>query len=837
MMYVAVRMARYRISALLAVACAVLGGAALFTGTGVLAESGLRSHLPAGRLAGVDLVITADQTVRPSQDLPLALPERGPVPAELVQRLAQVPGVTEVVPDLSFPAGLIDARGQVVAAGDPRTAGHGWSSTRLAREPQIGGTAPKTATELALGRATATAAGVEIGDEVRVVAAGQPASYRVTAVVGGVGGVFFADGTAAELAGRDAGVRAHTVDLIGLRAAAGSESAVRKAIQGSGLVVSSGAARGDSAAPDVVAARALLILLAGSLAGIVLLIVGFVVAGALGVSISGQRRELALIRAVGATPRQIRRLAAGQATVVSAVALGPGVALGYLLAGQFRRLLVGIGLLPTDLPLSFSPLPALAAILLIIAVVQVSARGAAWRTSRLPATEAVAESRSEPRSPSRLRTQAGLLLIAVTLALSVAPLLSRTQLGAASTSIAGIVAAIGLALVGPALVRTVSGALARRLPARSSAPMWLAVSNTHGYALRVAGAVSTLAMAVVFVLTYTLAQTTVIAASAADRHAGTLAQYKITAPGLGGVPGGILATVRATKGVSAAVPESSTTVVWSYRQLGDEELESSTALILPPTGGSVLDLGVRKGSLRGLTGRTVAVGSDVARTRNAGLGRSISLILGDGTRTSARVVAVYDRGLGFGPVVLSHDLAAGHTSAGLDQSILVRTDQPATLSALVGAQPGLEIAPATGTRAGGLKSAPPETWINLATILVLLGYLLLGIANKLVAGTAQRANEFAALRLIGTTPAQIRAMVRRESGLIVAGALAAGLLLSAVPLVLLGAGFLHRPWAAGPVWLLPVTVLTVAGIAYLSIDLPTRKALRTGPAEALASSR
>lgn len=62
MLHLALRMAAHRITALLAVACAVLGGAALLTTTGVLAESGLRSQLPPGRLGGADVVVAADRS-------------------------------------------------------------------------------------------------------------------------------------------------------------------------------------------------------------------------------------------------------------------------------------------------------------------------------------------------------------------------------------------------------------------------------------------------------------------------------------------------------------------------------------------------------------------------------------------------------------------------------------------------------------------------------------------------------------------------------------------------------------------------------------------------------
>ncbi|WP_326729101.1 ABC transporter permease [Streptomyces phaeochromogenes] len=855
MLHLAVRMAGHRITALLAVACAVLGGAALITGTGVMAESGFRSQLPAGRLAGVEVVVSTEQSFDSGPDLPIALPERGTVPAKLVDELAQLPGVTAAVGDIGFPAALVDADGQVVPAQDPRTAGHGWSSTKLFVDAKVDGSAPAGTGEVALDSATAGAAGVQVGDSVKVVAAGRAAAaYRVTALVDAPdAGILFADPTAVRLSGRADGERAGTVDLIALRTEPGTEasvaSAAREKIKDTGkktagstpadVIVSTGSERGDIASPGAGAARSLLILLASSLGGIIMLIIGFVMASALAVSIGGQRRDLALMRAVGATPKQIRRLAAGQASIIAAVAVVPGVGLGYLLAGQFRRMLVDRGVIPEALPLTFSPLPALATVLLLGLAVQVSARSAAWRTSRMPATEAVAESRSEPRTPSKMRARFGLLLIVAATTLSVVPLLSRTVLGATATSMAGIIGAIGLALAGPALVRGIGEAAGRRLRPGVSAPTWLAVSNIRGYALRLSGVVSALAMAVVFVLTYTLAQTTVMSATAQDTRTGTLAQQRLTAPGLGGLPAGTLAAVTKTSGVEAAAPVSDTTVIREYEQFGDPVVESGSAMILTPAASGVLDLDVRDGSLAKLTGDTVAVSTEVARSPGSGLGDRITLVLGDGTRVSPKVVAVYDRALGFGPLALSHDLAEGHTTAGLDQSVLVRTDgsdaAQQALTALAASRPGLALAPTETGSGGSLSDAPPEVWINLALIVVLLGYLLLSIANKLVATTAQRQGEIATLRLNGTTPRQILAMMRREAAVIGAAALTTGLLLSAIPLALLGIGFLDRPWPAGPVWLLPAVALTVICTAFITVELPTRQALRTAPAHALSA--
>lgn len=845
MRHLALRTARTRLAALVAVFVAVLGGAALVTADGVLAESGLRSHAAAGRLAGADVVVTADQSLHPAEDLAVALPERRAVPADLVPSLAALPGAAAAVGDVAFPAALVGADGRVVPPGDDALAGHGWSSTRLLAGAHVQGRAPSGADEVAVDAATARAARVRPGDTVRVVAAGEPATYRLTAVVtaddgAGTAGVLFADATATHLAGRDAGQdagpRAGTVDLVGLVADPGRADAladaVRTRLAGSGLVVATGAARGDAASAGAAAARGDLVLLSSSLSGTLLLVVGLVVVGAMGVVVAAQQQDLALLRAVGATPRQVRRLAAGQATAAAVPALVAGAGLGYPLAAAFRSLLVVTGLLPAALPLSWSPLPALAAASLLLAVVQVSARAAARRTSRAPATAAVTEALTGPRTPSRTRTAVGLLLVAASVPAAVPALLSRGLDGAAAVPLSGLVGAIGLAVAAPALIGWAGSALAAVLPSGAPAPAWLAAANLRGSAARGAGAVAALAVVVVFVLTDVLSQTTVMTAASREVRAGTLATTSITAPALGGVAPGVLAAAAAVPGVRAAAPATPTTVVWPTRVLGDTSVEPSSALVTTPAARGVLDLGVRSGDLADLTGATAALDSDVARSHRAGVGDRVPLVLGDGTRVRARVVAVYDRSLGFGSFVLSADLAAGHTTSPLAASVLVRTDGTAAarrgLDALVTSRPGLALAP-SDAGAGGLGAVPPEAWVNVAACAVILGYVLLGVTNTLVAVTARRRRELAALRLAGATPRQVASMARREALLLSALAVGSGALLSALPLALLGIGFLGRPWPAGPVWLLPVTAAVTTALALAATAVPVRRQLRSAP--------
>ncbi|GAA2358826.1 FtsX-like permease family protein [Nonomuraea africana] len=786
---------------------AVFGGMALVTGTGVIVESGLRSEVRSPRLSEADVVVSARQRIPRKEDLSVALPERATLPVSLVDRLAGLPGVESAVGDLSFPAAILPGAGDRTGRADPAGAGHGWGSLAFTGGRAVGGVPPRRDGEVAV-------AGARVGQEVRVVAGGRPGRYRVTAVIDAPG-LYFADSTAARLAGRSG-----RVDLVALRAEPGvtAQAAADAAgrLLGDRYEISTGGARGDAERPGTAAARGLLIALPASIGGISLITVGFVIGGGLSLSINRQRRDLALLRAAGATPRQVRRLVAVQGGVAALAALAPGAALGYYLAARLGELLADTGMLPTDLPLTYGPLPAVAAAVLLLGVVRVAAWTASLRASRMPPVSAVAESKAEPREPSRARTGGGLLLMLGALVLSSAPLVVRTEMAAIGPATAALLAIIGLALAGPRLVQVVTGALARRLPQGLSAPLWLAITNSHGYALRTAGAVAALGMVVTLGLSVVLTQTTISRAKADEARAGLAGVASVSAPGLGGIPHGLLDDVRARPGVTAAATASTTTVLTRSLAIGDDpELHSRTAMVLGPDAHGVVDLGVVDGSLAELRGDTVALDARLGE-----VGERLDLLMGDGTPVRARVVATYSRALGFGQIVVSRDLAAGHTTTGLDSEILVR---PATadLAALVEAWPGAEVSKRAATAVAGEASA--QGLVNIAVLAVLIAYVLVSVANRLVATTTGRGEELLALRRLGATPEQVRRMLRWESLVIALLAAVSGLVLAGVPLALLSIGFLGRPWPAGPLWLVPASVLVVAMVVWPAVNLPVRR--------------
>ncbi|MDA1361957.1 ABC transporter permease [Glycomyces luteolus] len=812
-------MARNRIASLIAVAFAVFGGAAMVTAAAVLGETGVSSHLVPDRLADAEILVTAPQRHRVVEDPDIPFPERQTLPAELVADIAAVPGVAGAAADLTFTARLDDigAVEDGAARGDA-IEGHSWDTAAL-----FGTSTPAPGTgEVVFDAETAAEAGLAAGDLVALTTAHGTAEYTVSAVADTAGQGFYTDAaTARALAGHgDGEADLIVVDVAADAAVEAVAADLRAALSGTGFEVVTGDARGDAETLAGGTARSELIELATALAATIVLLVGFITAGAIGVSVAGQRRDLALLRAVGATPRQVRRLVATQASIVAAIGLVPGVAVGYLLAERFTAFLAGSGTMPEGLPVALTPISGLIAAALLILTVQIAARAAALRTSRLPATAAVAESRIEPREPGRIRTGIGLLVLAMAIAQSLMPLVIPGEAAFASAATATLTAVIGLALAGPALVRTVLRLMARKSGTRVDAPGWLAAGNGRAYARRTAGAVAVLALAVGLTVTQVSAQSTFSQTAAAEIADGAKADATVT----GAISTADLAALNRESGVEAAVGVIETTVLRTYDMAGDEEVDPIPALAFSPGIDQVADLDLEDGDLAALTGDTVALDAGTARLWGAEVGDRIGLVLADGTRVDAEVAATYGRGFGFGTVILAADLVTGHAGPRFYDAALATGDE-AAVADWAADVPGLAVE--TGATVPSIATGmTPDQWLNVMVTLVLCGYVMLGAANGLVAATARRRGEFASLRAAGATQRQVRAMMRRETLFLCALAIGAGLAVSVLPMTLLSLVFLGEPWPQGPLWVIPAVVALTALVASAAIAIPTRKALK-----------
>jgi putative ABC transport system permease protein len=547
---------------------------------------------------------------------------------------------------------------------------------------------------------------------------------------------------------------------------------------------------------------------------------------------------MALLRAIGTTPGQLYRMITAESAVAGLVAgvlgcpLGVGVV--HWLSGQFA----GRGLVPPDFRPVVGPLPFLAAVGATVLTAVAAALVAARRAARVRPTEALREASAEPARLGRGRLITGGVLLASAVCVVGLGLGYRTDfltlVGLANSLVLLLV--IAAAVLGPLISRTATALLAPLLD-RTGVTGWLAAANSRARAARTAAAVTPLVLAVSFAATVVFTQTTQLSRSTEEIRSGTVADHVLTAPT--GMSPELARRAAELPGVTAATGVVRSKAVGVGSLLGTEETVSLTAQGLQPSAlSATVDLDERRGNLAALAPDTVALSTTAASWLGLDVGDRARLYLGDGTPFTGEVIAVYGRGLGFADLTFDHDLLLSHTTAGVDQSVLIRSASGAAgdiahrLSALARTYPGAELSGALAADAQ-VEEQRAMAWVNYVVVGVIIAYTALTVVNTQAMNTASRRREFALLRLTGSSRSQVLGMLRRESFAVVAVGGLLGTLLSVPPLALVALALTGGPIPTVPVlgWL--AIVGSTALLAMAGAMLPARLMLRVRPVDAI----
>ncbi|MFF4342796.1 FtsX-like permease family protein [Kitasatospora sp. NPDC001540] len=810
---------------------ALFCAAALVCGCGTLLVTGLFGTVRPERWAAAPVVVSGDQEVHATVDKgkgktkekakPIA--GRAWVPAALAERIAALPSVRGVATEVTFP---------VLLPGGPTDGswGHGWESAPLAGLTLAAGRAPAAADEVVLDAATAVRTHLAPGATTTARTAAGALDLRVVGVTAqgfdSQAAVFFSPDRARALAGHDGLVSAIGVFPADGATAAGTAADVRAlladapagpsgpAATAPTAVVRTGDDRGRAEFPDAAGAGVRLVSTGAVLAGTSLLVALLVVVGTFGLSIQQRQREIAVLRAVAATGRQVRKMIGGEALAVGLAAGVLGATAGLPLGGWLHGRFVALDVVPANLPVVLSPFPVLAAAASTLLAGWGAARVSARRATAVKPVEALGGAELRPPRSGAARTGFGVLATAGAVVLTaLLTVLHSDQAATPVCFLAVLLWCTALALFGPPVAR--AGTAVLGLPLRASrVGGYLAVHQLRAGAHRLASVVTPLTLLVAMACTVLFTQTTTDHAAAVQRDRGTVADFTVGPR----VPADAAAALAAAPGVRTV-----TRVLHS--QVRDGLTRRSVQAVTPGRLADTLDLDVTAGDLDRLTDGTAAAADGLGYR----LGQRVRLTLADGTPTEVTVVALYARGLGFGDLTLAHDLVAAHVDVPLDDELLVR-GQGLTRSALTAALPGapglgvLDHASATAASAAGNRTGAQVGYVSLGLI---VAFVAIAVLNTLAMGIADRRREFAALALIGATRRQIRRMLGWETA--VAVVLAGGLGL-AVAFAVLGtyAEGITRgtAGAAAPLTELALVLLGTTALAALGTWLPARAALR-----------
>lgn len=831
----AIRTLRHRAASLSATFLALFLGAVIVMTCGGLLETGIRNNAPAQRLAGTDLVVTGDRDL-PRGDETAVLPERPALDDALTAAVRDVPGVERAVPERVFEAA-------VLGDGDaPDAQAHGWSSAAVTPYELAAGRAPEGPRDVVLDEATAGAYGVRPGDEVRVAAQGGAEAYRLTGVVRSGhavdrGAVFFTDERARELSPAVADIAvtaAPGTDHGELKDRLGGVVADRTAQAQAPAKVVTGDDRGAVEYPAVLTRKEDLIALAGAFGGMAALVAVFVVSGTVALSVERRRREFALLRTIGGTPRQLRRLLLAETLMVALVAGAAGWFAGPPAGERLFEEFTGSGMVSEAVAYEQGWIPAVAAGGALLLTSLLGGFIGGRRGVRVTAVEAMAESAVRTRWASPVRIVAALLFLAGATALAILTwVLFDGPIAASTAGPTVLCTAIGLALLGPGLTKLCTVLISGPVRAVTGAGGELAVLTARARAVRMAGVVTPVMLAVAMATANLYLQTTQTDASR-EAYAQNLRADAVVDSASGTLDPALTADVRATDGVAAAGAYVTSTG-W-IDGIGDEDgvplqgidaRGAARTTALDPAEGRVADL----------TGATVALPAGAADGRS--VGDTVEVRFGDGAAADLRIAVLFEGRAGYDTAFVPADLLAGHTDGALPQQILVRAEDgtgtaalTANLEKTLADHPGTTVVDRDELIEANIKDTETQAWVNYLMVGMIVAYTAISVVNNLVLSVSGRRREFGLQRLAGATRRQVLRMLTIEA-LIVAGiGVGLGTAAAATALVPFSHAAADSLLPSGPLSIYAAVVAGAVALALTATLVPGWAALRKRPAEA-----
>jgi putative ABC transport system permease protein len=773
------------------------------------AASGGGAHQSPERFGSVPFVIQADPSLQVRDrygsidSVPLlAQPD---VPASAI---AQLPGA---IPDRSFYAQV-----QGVPAAQPAL-GHGWSSAAFAPYVLTSGHAPSSDDEIVVaGPAT-------VGSRVSVVTAAGSQTYTIVGTVRprtGEQPIFFTDAEAARLS--------PGVDALATYDAATADRAV--ALTGAHLQVLTGADRheADPAAVQDSTELSGLTTFLGVAALISAFVAVTVTAAAFGLSVAQRRRDLALLRTIGATPRQVMRMVCAEAALVGAGGSAAGCLLGLVAAPQLASWIVRQGLAPSWFTVSFTPgsvLALVAAFLAGVAVAVLSVLVAAVRAGTIRPTEALREAAVEPKRIGRIRLLGGLaaLFCAVAALAGVALIFPAAATDPKTETEIVILLIGGAALLAPFLLPSLT-----RPFGRGTAGMLLRANILTG-ARRAAAAIVPVLITVGLSISILGSNDTANAAANAGEHQqAAAADFVVLPAGTPGLTTALLDRIHGIGGVEATAV-ADTDMLADQPQITMLHLEAPFPISFPALGidqpSAALNLKVTAGSLTGLDNGSIVVDS----SWNKHVGDTMSLWQPDGTPITLKVIAVMAASSLSGPSLV---VDLHNADAAMPDRVYVKTDSAASRAALLAAvrSQDARVVPVASWSAAVSDQQAEQNQVGLELLLgIAIAYSAIGIANTFLMSTGGRRSELALLHKTGAIRRQIVGIVAAESLVltligIVLAAVVSGLVLGGLDAALtseIGSVPVILPW--------PLVGAILAGcvlIAMLTSTLPAWFQLR-----------
>ena len=757
---------------LLATGSAVVLGVAFLSGTLVLGdtmETGF-GDMFAEANAGTDAVVRSSTEVGSGDST-----ERGLLDAAVVEDIAGVDGVAAAVPEISGIGQIVGSDGDPLGGNGPPTQAGNWIEDADINPWEIAdGHAPEAPGDVVIDKASADDGDLAVGDtttirtpdpiEVTVVGIatfGEAGADSAGPMTYAAFTTEFAQETLLPEPGQISGVLVAADDGVGQRELADRLTPAlpdgTEAITGAALT---GEQQSDLESDFLGFFKSFLLVFAG----IALVVATFSIYNTFSILVAQRTRESALLRALGASRRQVLVSTAVEALVVGVLAAGLGVAAGVGLAAGLSALSEAAGFSVAGTALVVEPLALVASAVVGVVVTLIASAVPAVKASRVAPLAALRDVAVDRSGASWVRGLLGVVVTGVGIAGTIGGTAGDGSLPL--TGLGALLVVVGFVLLGPVVARPVAGSLGGPLSLRRGLSGTLARRNAMRNPRRTAATASALMVGVAVVTLFT-----VVAASlkqsiddiVSEQFAGDLVIAQTDFSGAGLSP--------ELESAVADLPEVDVATGLSEAPMTIDGHDDVATVIEPGSFGRILDLEVSQGSIDELGDRQVAVFADYAADNGLAMGDTVPVSFADGATEQLRVGAIFDNDDLVDEVVLPKAAYEPHAAVrASDLALLVDlADGVSAADGEAAIQPVADRfgAPDVQDRQEYVDSVAGEVDQMLTIIYVLLAMAIviavMGIANTLSLSIHERTRELGLLRAVGQSRRQLRRMVRGEA--------------------------------------------------------------------------
>jgi putative ABC transport system permease protein len=692
---------------------------------------------------------------------------RNPVPESVLSTVRGVPGVEAADGSVAGYAQYVAPDGKAITTGGAPTLGISFDPNPQLSQLRISqGTAPTSSNDVVMDLGTAEKYHFRVGEHVRILLEGPTQTFTITGLarfgtannLAGATLAAFDTPTAQRLLGE-----VGKFDTVNVVTKPGTDSAtVQRAIARAlprGEEVVTGQTVINEATSDVSQALGFLNTALLVFAFIALFVGSFTIVNTFSIIVGQRTRELALLRIVGASRRQVFRSVLLEASIVGLVSSLIGLGLGVLAAVGLEALLSGFGLTLPSGPLVFEARTVIVCLVVGVGVTVVSAISPARRAVRIPPVAAVSDQQSEVEISLRRRFTWGIGITVVGVA---ALALGLTAPAIALVGLGAVLIFIGVARLAPAVARPMASVIGRPLARLFGMSARLGRENSMRNPRRTAQTASALMVGLALVSAIAVFGASLSRSATSSVDNAISADLIITVPN--NAQGGFSDTVGPTAAAVEGVTASSTVYQDQFEVKGS--LENLTAVSTRDVSDTVI-LNMTSGSSSTLSDGQLLIDTTTANTKHLAVGDVVPVKFAKTGNATMRIGGVFKANQLIGSYLVGDGFFLSHFQNELPIAVLLKTDgspgvEQAVSHALT-SYPNLKIQ----TKAQFEKSqeAQVNQLLALVYVLLLLAVIiaLIGIVNTLLLSVFERTHEIGLLRAVGMKRRQIRGMIRTES--------------------------------------------------------------------------